>query len=112
MILTVTSVQIAQKIVNLSIQRIKRYHQSIPNIDELEEKYSFTTKTKAEMADEMLPVKNENFIVGPDGYITNAITKELRKFAKNTSDKLGIPPYRVLSKDLRNQLTMESTDKL
>ena len=92
------------KFINPTNQEIS----SIPDIDELEEKYSFTTKTKAELADEMLPVKNENFTVGPDGYITNAITKELRKFAKNTSDKLGIPPYRILSKDLCNQLTMRA----
>ena len=78
----------------------------IPDIDELEEKYSFSSKTKAELADEMLPIKEGDFTVGPDGYINNPITKELRKFAKKTSDELSIQPFRVLTKELCNQLTM------
>ena len=79
---------------------------NIPDINELEEKYSFTSKTKAELADEMLPVSDKTFTIGPDGYINDKITKELRKFSNKTSEKLGIPPYRVLTKELCNQLTM------
>ena len=40
----------------------------------------------------MLPIKEGDFTVGPDGYINNPITKELRKFAKKRSDELSIQP--------------------
>jgi ATP-dependent DNA helicase RecQ len=90
------------KFVNPSNQEISL----IPEIDQLEEKYSFSSKTKAELADEMLPVKERNFTIAADGYINDPITKELRKFAKNISGEQSIPAFRVLSKELCNQLTM------
>ena len=79
--LIVTSVQTVMKEVNFLIPSNEEIS-LIPDIDELEEKYSFSSKTKAELADEMLPIKEGDFTVGPDGYINNPITKELRKFAK------------------------------
>ena len=80
---------------------------SIPTAEELEEKYVYLEKTKEEIADEMLPVKNEKFNVKSDGYIKHKITEELRAFASSKASEIGHGrSYLVLTKDLCNQLTM------